>query len=68
MCIRDRRVCEFLRNERNLESAIEKTKQDVRNYAKRQLSWFRGEKDIEWLDGFGNEESVQTMLFEMINL
>ncbi len=50
-----RRVCEFLRGERTLESAIEQTKQDVRNYAKRQLSWFRREKDAVWLDGFGNE-------------
>lgn len=53
-----RRVCEFLRGERTLESAIEKSKQDVRNYAKRQLTWFRREKDAVWLDGFGSEEAV----------
>jgi tRNA dimethylallyltransferase len=61
-----RRVCEYLRGERTLESAIEKTRQDVRNYAKRQMSWFRGESDITWLDGFGNEESVQNELFKAI--
>jgi tRNA dimethylallyltransferase len=49
-----RRVCEYLRGERDLESAIEKSKQDVRNYAKRQLTWFRGEKDAIWLNGFGD--------------
>ena len=51
-----RRVCEFLRGERTLESAIEKSKQDVRNYAKRQLTWFRREPDAIWLNGFGDEE------------
>ena len=42
-----RRVCEYLRGERTLESAIEQTKQDVRNYAKRQMSWFRREEDVD---------------------
>ncbi|NNE66184.1 MAG: tRNA (adenosine(37)-N6)-dimethylallyltransferase MiaA [Pyrinomonadaceae bacterium] len=53
-----RRVCEYLRGERTLESAVEKTKQDVRNYAKRQLSWFKREEGVNWLDGFGYEEKV----------
>ncbi len=50
-----RRVCEYLRGERTIESAIEKSKQDVRNYAKRQLTWFRREPDARWLDGFGSD-------------
>lgn len=57
-----RRVCEFLRGERTLESAVEKTKQDVRNYAKRQLTWFRRETDAIWLGGFGDEEAVWELL------
>ena len=61
-----RRVCEYLRGERTLESAIEQTKQDVRNYAKRQLSWFRREKDVIRLEGFGNEETTQKKLFELL--
>jgi tRNA dimethylallyltransferase len=53
-----RRVCEYLRSERTLESAIAQSKQDVRNYAKRQLTWFRRENVWLWLDGFGDEESI----------
>ena len=53
-----RRVCEFLRGQRDLESAIEKTQQDVRNYAKRQLTWFRREPDVRWLSGFGDEPRI----------
>lgn len=61
-----RRVCEYLRNERTLESAIEQTKQDVRNYAKRQMTWFRREEGVIWLDGFGNDAEIQDELWKMI--
>lgn len=53
-----RRVCEYLHGERTLESAVEKTQQDVRNYAKRQLTWYRGEPDAIWLNGFGDSPEV----------
>ena len=62
-----RRVCEYLRGERSLESAIEKTQQDVRNYSKRQITWFKGEPDVEWLNGFGSEESVKDRLWSLIS-
>lgn len=61
-----RRVCEYLRGERTLESAIEKTKQDVRNYAKRQWSWFRREPGAIWLSGFGHDEKTQLQLRQML--
>jgi tRNA dimethylallyltransferase len=54
-----RRVVEFLGGQRDLDSAIEQTKLDVRHYAKRQLSWFRHEVGVEWLEGFGDEANVQ---------
>ncbi|MGI8638334.1 MAG: tRNA (adenosine(37)-N6)-dimethylallyltransferase MiaA [Pyrinomonadaceae bacterium] len=63
-----RRVCEYLRGERTLESAIEQTKQDIRNYAKRQLSWFRREEGVIWLEGFGNESETQKNLWKMLEL
>ena len=53
-----RRVVELLRGQRSLESAIEQTKLDIRHYAKRQLTWFRHEPDVEWLDGFGEEPQL----------
>jgi len=61
-----RRVCEYLRGERTLESALEKTQQDVRNYAKRQLTWFRREKNVIWLEGFGSEKKTQDKLWKTI--
>ena len=57
---------EYLRGERTLESTIEQTKQDVRNYAKRQMSWFRRETDIVWLEGFGNDAKIQKNLWKLL--
>lgn len=53
-----RRVCEYLRGERTLAAAIEKTKQDVRNYSKRQVTWFRSDENVDWLDGFGHDQRL----------
>lgn len=39
----------FLRGELPLDICVEKLKQATRNYAKRQLSWFRYETRIQWL-------------------
>ncbi|HVF31089.1 MAG TPA: tRNA (adenosine(37)-N6)-dimethylallyltransferase MiaA [Pyrinomonadaceae bacterium] len=61
-----RRVCEFLRCERTLESAIEQSKQDVRNYAKRQLTWFRREDVWLWVRAFGAEgQAIEAVATEM---
>lgn len=61
-----RRVVELLRGERDLNSAIAQTKLDVRHYAKRQLSWFRHERDVQWLEGFGDDRSVQEQAFALL--
>ena len=61
-----RRVCEYLRGERTLDDAVEKTQQDVRNYAKRQLTWFRREEKAIWLKGFGDEDAVWEQLIDEI--
>jgi tRNA dimethylallyltransferase len=58
-----RRVVEYLEGKRDLASAIEQTKQDVRNYAKRQLTWFRREPNAVWFDRFGHEEVAKRAVF-----
>lgn len=57
-----RRVCEYLRGQRTLESAIEQTKLDIRHYAKRQMTWFRREEGVVWVEGFGDEPQTQENL------
>ena len=61
-----RRVVEYLRGRRDLAGAIEQTKLDVRHYAKRQLTWFRHEADVEWFDGFGEENAILEAILKSI--
>lgn len=62
-----RRVVEYLNGERDLNSAIEQTKLDVRHYAKRQLTWFRQEPGVEWIEGFGDDPSVQSLVAQAVS-
>lgn len=43
-------IVSYLTGEITLPEAIEKIKTDTRHYAKRQLTWFRRDKDGIWLD------------------
>jgi tRNA dimethylallyltransferase len=61
-----RRVVEYLQGLRDLDSAVEQTKLDVRHYAKRQLTWFRHEADVEWFEGFGEQTSILGSILESI--
>ncbi len=45
-----RQVVEYLNGGRNLESTIELVKQKTRQYAKRQMTWFRRQLDLEWIN------------------
>jgi tRNA dimethylallyltransferase len=61
-----RRVVEYLEGKRDLQSAIEQTKLDVRHYAKRQLTWFRRETGAEWFEGFGEEHHLQSAIMKAL--
>ena len=41
---------EYLQNKISKEEMIEKIKKETRHYAKRQLTWFRKNKQTIWLD------------------
>lgn len=62
-----RRVCEYLRGERLLESAIEQSQRDVRHYAKRQMTWFRREEGVIWLEGFGDDDRTAAKLWSILD-
>ncbi len=62
-----RRVVEHLRGERSLESAVAQTKLDVRHYAKRQLTWFRREPGVAWVEGFGDDPAVQQRVAAIVS-
>ena len=43
-------ILDYLNGEISLERAIYLIKRDTRHFAKRQLTWFRREKDVEWIN------------------
>jgi len=54
-----RQAVQMLRGELNAKEALFYAQRNTRNYAKRQMTWFRKESDMEWLKGFGDEPRIQ---------
>jgi tRNA dimethylallyltransferase len=49
-----------------LEEAVQSAQLATRQYAKRQWTWFRKEKDVLWIDGFGENPEVQSAAISKI--
>ncbi len=56
----------MLRGEMAREDAIAAAQQGHRNYAKRQMTWFRRDSNIQWLAGFGDDAGVQSSARELV--
>ena len=54
-----RQAVQLLHGELTREQAIQAAQQGHRNYAKRQMTWFRREPDVIWLKGFGDDLQIQ---------
>jgi tRNA dimethylallyltransferase len=48
------------------EAAIAAAQQGHRNFAKRQLTWFRREPDVHWIEGFGDEAETLLRAAELV--
>ena len=59
-------AAQFVRGEISCKTATEATQQAHRNYAKRQMTWFRREPDVIWVEGFGDESSTQDAAISLI--
>ena len=55
-----RQAAQYLDGMLSFEQAIAAASQGHRNYAKRQLTWFRREPEVTWLNGFGDDLSLRT--------
>src|SRR5450432_2087132 len=61
-----RQAAAFLRGEMTLPAAIAAAQQGHRNYAKRQMTWFRREPDVAWLRGFGDDDAIRRETLQLI--
>jgi tRNA dimethylallyltransferase len=54
-----KQALQHIRGELTREQALQATQQVHRNYAKRQMTWFRREPEVNWLRGFGDDPQLQ---------
>ena len=62
-----RQASQYLASGLTLEQAIAEASQGHRNYAKRQLTWFRREPEVCWLNGFGDDLSISGEAVRLVN-
>jgi tRNA dimethylallyltransferase len=53
----DLRACLEHRGGTN-QDAVQRIQQSTRQFAKRQITWFRKEQDVTWLPGFGDDPEI----------
>jgi tRNA dimethylallyltransferase len=61
-----KQASQYIAGEIPLAEAIRAAQQGHRNYAKRQMTWFRRDPDVRWLKDFGDSESVQKESVELV--
>jgi tRNA dimethylallyltransferase len=61
-------ILAYLEGEYTLEEAVEILKRDTRHFAKRQLTWFKREKDVIWIDKdrFDHEDKLLEHLIVLL--
>ena len=53
-----KQVVQLLSGRLDREAAVDAVQQAHRNYAKRQMTWFRREPDVTWIPGLGDQPDV----------
>ncbi len=54
-----KQAVQLLRGAIDRKTAVQSAQQAHRNYAKRQMTWFRREPEVQWLEGFGDDPAIQ---------
>jgi tRNA dimethylallyltransferase len=62
-----RQAAQFLGGELTRDQAIAAAQQGHRNYAKRQMTWFRREPEVLWLEGFGDDSAIARQAAELVS-
>jgi tRNA dimethylallyltransferase len=60
-----KQAVQMLRGEIDPKTAVQAAQQTHRNYAKRQMTWFRREPKVVWLEGFGDDPAIQQTAAEL---
>jgi tRNA dimethylallyltransferase len=61
-----RQAQSLIRGEASEAEAVSAAQQGHRNYAKRQLTWFRREPDVHWIEDFGDSPATISVAVAMV--
>ena len=61
-------IVAYLNGECTLEEAVYVLKRDTRHFAKRQITWFKREEDVIWLNRPEFDQSEENILAEMLKI
>jgi tRNA dimethylallyltransferase len=61
-----RQALRVLRESWSVDEAVSAAQQGHRNYAKRQLTWFRREPEVHWITAFGDEPETLRLATELV--
>jgi len=61
-----KQALQHVRGELTWGEAISLTQQGHRNFAKRQMTWFRREPEVNWLYGFGDDPAVKSRVADIV--
>jgi tRNA dimethylallyltransferase len=62
-----KQALQMLRGELTLKEAIFYAQRNTRRYAKRQMTWFRQERGMTWLKGFGDAPEIRASALRLVN-
>lgn len=62
-----RQSMNVLEGKTSLGGALADTQMESRRYAKRQLTWFRSDTQMCWLNGFGNDAAIEQEAIRLVN-
>ncbi len=63
-----KQALQVLEGQFTVQQAIQSTQLETRHYAKRQSTWFRKERDVQWLEGFGDDPEVQAQALATVRM
>jgi len=62
-----RQAIQLLQGELDFKQAVLYAQRNTRRYAKRQMTWFRQERDMQWFSGFGDDPVTQQAAVDCAN-
>jgi len=61
-----KQAMQLIQGELNLRDAVFYAQRNTRHYAKRQITWFRRERELQWLKGFGDAPQIREAALQSV--